>query len=117
MIVDLTVNINLDYLKKTVYKLLLHIYKVFCKTNPLKLLNKILEKYLPVIFLVKLIILVADSKNEFVLTDFSRFLLLIMTWEDCFCKPKLILAVNKLIYLDISISISKTRGPWPPRTS
>ena len=41
LIIDLIVNINLDYFKKTVHKLL----------------NKILEKYLRVIFLVKLIIL------------------------------------------------------------
>ena len=48
---DLIVNVNLDYLKKTVRGTpcaiyLLQIYKVFYKTSPLKLLNKILEKYL-----------------------------------------------------------------------
>ena len=32
-------------------------------------------------------------------------------WEDCFRKPKLSLAANKLIYLNIAIGISKTHGP------
>ena len=36
-----------------------------------------------------------------------------MTWEDCFYKPKLLLAAKKLIYLNISISISKIHGPHP----
>ena len=46
LIIDLIVDINLDYFKKTVHNLqcLLQLYKVFCKTSPLKLLNKILEK-------------------------------------------------------------------------
>ena len=35
-------------------------------------------------------------------------------WEDCFRKPKLLLAANKLTYLNISISISKIHGPQPP---
>ena len=34
-----------------------------------------------------------------------------MTWEGCFFKPKLFLAENRLIYLNRSISILKTRGP------
>ena len=40
----LIVNINLDYLKKTMYNLFTENIQEFCKTNPLKLLNKILEK-------------------------------------------------------------------------
>ena len=32
-------------------------------------------------------------------------------WEDCFRKPKLLLAANKLIYWNIAIGISKTHGP------
>ena len=36
-------------------------------------------------------------------------------WEDCFYKPKLLLATNSLIYLNISISISKIDGPHSPR--
>ena len=45
-------------LKRPCTTYLLQIYKeVFCKTSLLKLLNKILEKYLRVIFLVELIIL------------------------------------------------------------
>ena len=35
-------------------------------------------------------------------------------WEDCFYKPKLLLAANRLIYLNISISISNIHGPWSP---
>ena len=51
LIIDLIVKINIDYLKKTVRGdpcaiYLLQIYKVFYQTSPLKLLNKILEKYL-----------------------------------------------------------------------
>ena len=38
-----------------------------------------------------------------------------MTWEDCFYKPKLFLAENKLIHLNRSISVSKTNGPRAPR--
>ena len=34
-------------------------------------------------------------------------------WEDCFYKPRLLLASNRLIYLNISIDISKTYSPWP----
>ena len=32
--------------------------------------------------------------------------------EDCFYKPKLLLAATKLIYLNIAISISKIHSPW-----
>ena len=47
----LIINIILDYLKKERAQPLLQIYKeVFCKTSPLKLLNKILEKYFKSIF-------------------------------------------------------------------
>ena len=34
-----------------------------------------------------------------------------MTWDDCFYKPKLLLAAKRLIYLNKSISISKIHGP------
>ena len=36
-------------------------------------------------------------------------------WEDYFRKPKLLLAANRLIYLNISMSISKIHGPGLPR--
>ena len=36
-------------------------------------------------------------------------------WEDCFCKLKLLLAANRLIYLNISMSIQKTHGPQTPQ--
>ena len=36
-------------------------------------------------------------------------------WEDCFRKPKLLLAANRLIYLNISIGISKIYGYGPSR--
>ena len=36
-----------------------------------------------------------------------------MTWEDCFYKPKLLLAANRLIYLNRSISISNIHGFGP----
>ena len=32
-------------------------------------------------------------------------------WENCFRKPKLLLAANRLIYLNISIGVSKFHGP------
>ena len=38
-------------------------------------------------------------------------------WEDYFYKPNLLLAANRLIYLDISISISKIYGIRPPCVS
>ena len=61
LIIDLIVNIVLDYVRKTVHNpFTTNIHGGgggFCKTNPLKLLNKIYEIYLRVIFLVKLIIL------------------------------------------------------------
>ena len=54
----------------------------------------------------------AGSKNEFVYTYFSRFLLKFGLsnlfhdfWEDCFHKLKLLLAANRFIYLNMSISI------------
>ena len=34
--------------------------------------------------------------------------------EDCLHKPKLLLAANRLIYLNISLSISKIHGPRSP---
>ena len=49
LIIDLFVNIVLDYLKKTVNNLFLmqQIYKqIFCEKSHLKLLSKILEKHL-----------------------------------------------------------------------
>ena len=45
---------------------------------------------------------------------FFKVFPLFMTWEDCFYKLKLLLAANTLIYLNISISISKVHGPRPP---
>ena len=36
-------------------------------------------------------------------------------WEDCFRKPKLLLAANRLICLNTSIDISKIHGPPHPR--
>ena len=36
-------------------------------------------------------------------------------WEDCFRIPKLLLAANRLIYLNISIGISKMYGSGPSR--
>ena len=45
---------------------------------------------------------------------FFKVFFLFMTWEDCFYKPKLLLAANTLIYLNTSISISKVHGPRPP---
>ena len=54
----------------------------------------------------------AGSKNEFLHTYFSRFK---DFWEDCLPKLKLLLAANRLIYLNISIVISKIHGPRLPR--
>ena len=36
-----------------------------------------------------------------------------MTWEDSFHKPKLLLAANRIVYLNIPIGISKIHGPRP----
>ena len=47
--------------------------------------------------------------------DFTKSLsnLLNDVWENCFRKPKLLLAENRLIYLNISMGISKIYGPRP----
>ena len=47
--------------------------------------------------------------------DFTKSLsnLLNDVWEYCFRKPKLLLAENRLIYLNISMGISKIYGPRP----
>ena len=51
LIIDLIVNIILDYLKKTVDNLFpTNVQGGVLKLSPLELLNKILEKYLRVIF-------------------------------------------------------------------
>ena len=66
------------------YLLLLQIYKeVLCERSLVNLLNKILEKVPKKKFIFST---VAGSKNDF--------------WEDCFGKPKLLLAANSLIYLN-----------------
>ena len=76
LIVDLIVNIILDYFKKTVHNLIttnhVQIYKaVFCERIRLNRLNKMLEKYLgKSLFLAKL-----QVSNEFIHTYFSRLLL------------------------------------------
>ena len=50
-------------------------------------------------------------KTPFLQNTSERLLLtLLMTWEDCFNKPKLLLAANRLIYLNISC-ISKIHRP------
>ena len=66
---------------------------------------------------------VAGSKNKTIHTFFSRFLLKANFanlahdfFEDCFPKPKLLLPANSLIYLNISISISKIHCSRSPRT-
>ena len=79
--------------------------EVFCKRSPLKLLNKILEKYLgKSSFLVKLQVL---KMNLFIriFKVFAKSLsnLVHDFWENYFHKPKLLLAVNRLIYLNIDI--------------
>ena len=43
---------------------------------------------------------VTSSKNEF--------------FEDRFRKPKQLLNANRLIYLNMSMGISKIYGPWSP---
>ena len=69
------------------------------KQNPKKYLRKVVVSK------------VAGSKNEFIQTYFSRFLLKVLSnfvqdfWEDCFRKPKLLLAPNRLINLNKLICI------------
>ena len=98
--------------------LLQQIYKdVFCKRSLLKLSNKIFEKYLnESSFLVKLQVLKMNSFSRF----FQGFYwklglsnLFLNFWEDCFRKLKLLFAANRLIYLNISMDISKINGPGP----
>ena len=36
-------------------------------------------------------------------------------WENCFRQQKLLLAANRLIYLNMSIGMSKYHGPRHPR--
>ena len=62
---------------------------------------------------------VAGSKNEFICTYFSRFLSKSLSnlvhdfREDCFRKTKLLLAANRLIYLNILIGLWKIQSPAP----
>ena len=63
---------------------------------------------------------VASSKNELIHTNFSWFLLkvqvtLFMTFRSCVRKPELLPPANRLIYLNISIGISKIHGHRPSR--
>ena len=61
---------------------------------------------------------VAGSKNEFIYTCFTKQKSLSNFvrdfWKDCFGKSILSLSANRLIYLNISIGISKIHGPRPP---
>ena len=60
----------------------------------------------------------APSKNEF--TFFFKVFAESLSnlvhdfWENCFRKRKLLLAANRLIYLNISIGISKFHSPRHP---
>ena len=77
---------------------------------PWKLLNKILEKFpRKSSFLIKLQVLKMNSFTSI----FQGFNLVHDFWEDCFSKPKLLLAVNRQIYLNTSIGISKIYVPSP----
>ena len=125
MIIDLIVNIILDYLKKTfhnVFTIAKNIQGVvlFCKRSPLKLLNKILEKIPQGNFIFSK---VTGPKNEFIHIFFNAFAKNLNNfvhdfWENSFRKPKLLLAANRLIYLNISIFeyIKNSRSPVPSHT-
>ena len=91
---------------------------LFCKKrSSLKLLNKILEKIPQKNFIFSK---VTDSKNEFIHIFFKAFAKSLSNlahdlWENYFRKPKQLLAVNRLIYLNVSMGISKIHGPRSPR--
>ena len=78
LLILFTVNIIQDYFKKeahnflgTTYLLLYYTrIQASCEKNTLKLLNKMLEKYLRKIFFE-----IAGAKNEFIQKYFSRFLI------------------------------------------
>ena len=93
--------------------------EVFYQRSPLKPLNKILEKYLrKSSFLVKLHILKMNSfKCVFEVFDKSLSNLFHNFLEGCFPKPKLLLVVDRLIYLNVSIGISKIHCPRSPSAS
>ena len=92
---------------------------MFCKRSPLKLLNKIYEKYLrKSSFLVKLQVLKKIHSHMF-FKVFAKSLsnLVHVFWEDCFHNQKLLLAVNRVIYLNnINMYIKNSRSPVPLRT-
>ena len=100
----------------TIYLLSLQILKeVFCERSPLKPLNKILEKYLrKSSFLVKVQLKWIYSYVFSKVFAKSLSNLVYDIWKDCFPKPKLLLAANRLIYLNMSIGISKIHPPQPP---
>ena len=89
---------------------------VLCERSSLKLLNKILEKYLrKSSFLVKLQVLKMNSFTRiFKVSAKSLSNLVHDFWENCFRTPKLLLAASRLIYLNTLKGISKIHGPWPP---
>ena len=118
LIIDVIVNIILEYPKKTVHNLLLlQIYKeVICEKSPLNLLNKILEKYMRKSwFLVKFLkiekVLKINSFTSIFQGFYERFSVRDF-WGDCFHKWKLLFAVNRPIYLIISIYIKNSL--WLP---
>ena len=104
------------YLKKAVPCKYAWRYSV--KDFPLKLLNKILEKILrKSLFLVTLHVSKRTYSHLFLkvfVKSLSNFIY--DFWEDSFHKTKLLLAANRLIFLNMSLGISKVHVPYPPRT-
>ena len=55
-----------------------------------------------------------------ILPDFQNCISVLLSnlvqhfWENCFRKPKLLLAANRLTYLNVSIGIRKIQGPRHP---
>ena len=88
---------------------------MLCERSPPKLLNKPLEKeYLRKIPKKKFIFIkVAGPKIEFIRKYFLKVFAKSLSnlvhdfWEDCCPNPKLLLAADRLIYLNISIGIIK----------
>ena len=102
------------------FLLLLQIQKeVFYQKSLLKPLNKILEKYLrKSSFLVKLNVLKMNSFTcVFKVFTIRLSNLIHEFWEGCFLKPKLLLVLDRLIYLNVSIGTSKIHFPRPPGAS
>ena len=89
-----------------------------CERNPLKLLNKTLEKYLQKSsFLVRLQVLKIIHSHVFFRVFAKSLSNLVHDFlEDCFPKTKLLLAANRLIYLNISIGLSKMQSLAPSCT-